>query len=158
MKLKEFRKSLNITANEASNSIGIPLRTYVRYENDEDYGSPMKRNIIFQLLQDKFEINEKKGILSLKQIESIVKNVLNNYKNEISFCYLFGSYAKGYATEISDVDLCISTTLTGMAFVGLIEELRRSLKKKVDLLRITDLNDNIELINEIMKDGVKIYG
>ncbi len=60
MKLKEFRKSLDITANEASNSIGIPLRTYVRYENDEDYGSPMKRNIIFQLLQDKFEINEKK--------------------------------------------------------------------------------------------------
>lgn len=55
------------------------------------------------------------------------------------------------------MDLCISTTLTGLSFVGLIEELREALHKKVDLIRLSDLKDNIKLINEIMKDGIRIY-
>ena len=56
------------------------------------------------------------------------------------------------------MDLCISTSLTGLRFVGLIEELRVSLNKKVDLLRLSDMKNNIELLNDIMKDGIKIYG
>jgi predicted nucleotidyltransferase len=65
-------------------------------------------------LQEKYEITEVKGILSVEQIikcvEQIIKcveQILINYQNEVSFCYLFGSYAKGYAKEDSDVDLCI---------------------------------------------------
>ena len=94
----------------------------------------------------------------MTKIKDIVNKVLINYENEVSFCYLFGSYVKGYAKGNSDVDLCISTTLTGMNFVGLIEELRVALNKKVDLLRLSDLIDNVDLINDIMKDGLKIYG
>ena len=71
---------------------------------------------------------------------------------------MFGSYSKGYAKDNSDIDLCISTSLTGVAFVGLIEELREALNKRIDLLRINDLKDNIELVEEIMKSGIKIYG
>ena len=73
-------------------------------------------------------------------------------------CALFGSYAKGYAGDESDVDLCVCTSLTGLAFVGLIEELRLALHKKVDLLRLSDISDNLDLLKEIMKDGIKIYG
>ena len=81
-----------------------------------------------------------------------------NAKNKIALCYLFGSYAKGYATETSDVDLLIDTTITGLSFFGLIEEFREALHKKVDLLRLDDVKNNKELLLEIMKDGVKIYG
>ena len=35
---------------------------------------------------------------------------------------------------------------------------QKALNKKVDLIRLNDLGDNISLINEIMKDGMKIYG
>ena len=72
-------------------------------------------------------------------------------------CYLFGSYAKGYATETSDVDLLIDTTITGLNFFGLIEEFREALHKKVDLLRLDDVKNNKELLLEIMKDGVRLY-
>ena len=82
----------------------------------------------------------------------------SQYKGAVEFCYLFGSYAKGYANEKSDVDLCVSTSLTGLDFFGLIEDIRVALHKKVDLIRFDTLNNNLKLINEIMKDGIKIYG
>ena len=56
------------------------------------------------------------------------------------------------------IDLCVSTSLTGLSYVGLIEELRQKLCKKIDVIRLNDLSDNFELLSEIMKDGVKIYG
>ena len=80
------------------------------------------------------------------------------YKDMVEFCYLFGSYAKGYAKETSDVDLCVSTSLSGLKYVGLAESLRIVLNKKVDLIRLSDLSNNVGLVSEIMKDGIKIYG
>ena len=76
---------------------------------------------------------------------------------EIEYCYLFGSYAKGKATENSDIDLLISTTISGMQFYDLVEVLREKLKKKVDVLNREHLNNNADLTNEILIDGVKIY-
>lgn len=157
MTLKEYRISLGITIKEASQYTGVPIRTYIRYENDESYGDKLKRNAIFKILLDKFEITPNKGILTLEQIKNMIWSIFEEYGNNIDFCYLFGSYAKGYANENSDVDLCISTNLTGLSFVGLKDKISRILNKNVDLLRLSDLNDNVVLINEIMKDGIKIY-
>lgn len=158
MGLKEYRKEIGITSKEASIVCGVPLRTYIRYENDDSYGSNLKRDKILSLLKEKYEVTEEKGLLSIEEIKNKVTDIFSKYKDEISFCYLFGSYAKGYAKDDSDVDLCISTSLTGLTFIGLIEELRVSLNKKVDLLRLSDMKNNIELVHEIMKDGIKIYG
>ncbi|MFU8787300.1 MAG: nucleotidyltransferase family protein, partial [Candidatus Izemoplasmataceae bacterium] len=77
---------------------------------------------------------------------------------DVEYCYLFGSYAKGSEKESSDIDLLLSTSVTGMAFYGLIESLRTHLKKKVDVITAASLKDNPTLINAILKDGVKIYG
>jgi len=158
MDLKEYRQQIGITMIEASKICGVPLRTYIRYESAENYGSILKRKQILLLLKDKYEINEEKGIISIEYIKNRISEILKKYKDNVSFCYLFGSYAKGYASETSDVDLCISTSLTGLKFIGLIEEIREALHKKVDLIRLSDLNNNIDLVNEIMKDGIKIYG
>lgn len=45
-----------------------------------------------------------------------------------------------------------------MKFYELVEELREALKKEVDLLNLEQLKDNLELVNEILKDGIKVYG
>lgn len=158
MNLKEYRMKYKISAKEASIVSGVPLRTYVRYESNDNYGNELKRKQIIMSLKEYYEISEDKGILTIKDIKEIVSNVLSSYADDISFCYLFGSYSKGYAKDDSDIDLCISTSLIGVTFVGLIEELREALNKRVDLLRINDLKDNIELVEEIMKSGIKIYG
>lgn len=48
--------------------------------------------------------------------------------------------------------------IDGMKFYKLAEKLREKLKKKVDLLDIAQLNNNPTLVQEILKDGIKIYG
>ena len=45
-----------------------------------------------------------------------------------------------------------------MRFYDLVESIREGLKKKVDVLKSEQLNGNPDLMNEILKDGVKIYG
>lgn len=54
--------------------------------------------------------------------------------------------------------MLISANVKGLKFYGLVEEIRLKLNKKVDVLDINQLNNNIELTEEILKDGIKIYG
>ena len=92
-------------------------------------------------------------------MEDIVQKcarVLEKY--DVNFCYLFGSYAKAKAKPTSDVDLLISANVKGLKFYGLVEEIRTALNKRVDVLDINQLKDNLELTEEILKDGIKIYG
>jgi predicted nucleotidyltransferase len=159
MSLKETRESFGISQAVAASTVGMPLRTYVRYENDENYGNGLKRQSIVAARNDAYKITETKGLYTIEQIKTKIATVINDkYKGTVEFCYLFGSYAKGYAKESSDVDLCVSTSLSGLKYVGLAESLRIALNKKVDLIRLSDLSNNVGLVNEIMKDGIKIYG
>ena len=95
-------------------------------------------------------------ILDLDSIKEKCAKVFSDY--QIEYCYLFGSYAKGKAKDDSDIDLLISSTVKGLKFYGLVEKLNTTLKKKIDLLDMNQLVANPELLNEILKDGVKIYG
>ena len=52
----------------------------------------------------------------------------------------------------------VCTEVTGIQFYELIEALRENLKKKADLLNQEQIRDNFDLTNEILKDGIKIYG
>ena len=159
MKLKELRNEYNLSQLEAANILGIPERTYRRYETDDNYGSLIKRKMFINMLNERCEITEEKGLLSVQLIKEKVSALFDNeYDGQIDFCYLFGSYAKGLANEKSDVDLYVSSSLTGLRFVGLIERLRQTLHKKIDLIRSSELNNNIDLVNEILKGGIKIYG
>ena len=159
MELLELRKEYKLSQADAASILKIPLRTYIRYEKDNEYGSDLKRRMMVVSLMENCEITETKGLLSIETITKAITDLFNSeYKGQIEFCYLFGSYAKGYAKENSDIDLCVSTSLTGLSFVGLSESIRNVLKKKIDLIRFSNLNNNLALTNEIMKDGIKIYG
>ena len=116
----------------------------------------MKYAFMMQKLETYGFVDENHGVLTQKQITDICSAIFPSY--DVEYCYLFGSYAKGKATESSDVDLLIATPVSGMRFYDLVESLREALAKKVDVLNREQLNDNPELINEILRDGVKIYG
>ena len=158
MDLLKLRKGYGLTQNNAAAILGMPLRTYIRYEKDEKYGDVLKRQSMASILVENCEITEDKGILTVEKIkQEITKLFESEYNGKIEFCYLFGSYAKGYAKEGSDVDLCVATSLSGLQFVGLSESIREVLHKKIDLVRFSNLRENIELIGELLKDGIKIY-
>jgi len=156
MTLKELRKSKDITQAQAAEFVEVPLRTYINYENDAKKQSSIKYKYMLEKLLTYGYVDEEHGILTLDKIKEACENVFSKYN--VDFCYLFGSYAKGIATALSDIDLLLSTTVSGLNFFGLVEELREALKKKVDVLDINQIKGNFELTNEILKDGIKIYG
>ena len=154
--LKELRIEKKMTQKQVADLVGISLRSYKSYENDTEKHDTIKYNYIIEQLSKINYIDEENGILELENIVRRCSKVLNKY--DVSFCYLFGSYAKGKATQTSDVDLLISANIKGIKFYALIEEIRIALHKKVDVLDMNQLKDNIELTEEIFKDGIKIYG
>lgn len=156
MTLKELRKEKKLTQVECAKYLGIPVRTYQNYETDESKVVSMKYLFMIQKLEQYGFIDETHGILTVQKIKDICRDVFSDF--DVEYCYLFGSYAKGKATETSDVDLLVATSVTGIMFYDLVEALRESLRKNVDVLNREQLKDNPELINEILKDGIKIYG
>lgn len=152
-KLKELRLSLNLSQVEAAQILHISRRSYQMYE------SSVVENDKYLYLVDKLYalniIDEEHGLLTIDKIRDLVKDVLTKY--ETNFCYLFGSYAKGYAREDSDIDLLIDSPVTGLKSFGFVEELRETLHKKVDVVFFRQLEGNLELTKEILKDGIKIY-
>lgn len=156
MRLKELRIKHKLTQAECAKYLGIPIRTYQNYERDDVNTQSIKYLYMLEKLEKYGFIDEEHGILTLEKIKKVCGDVFKDY--EVTYCYLFGSYAKGKATEKSDVDLLISTEITGIRFFELVEVLREKLKKKVDVLNQLQIRDNYELVNEILKDGIKIYG
>lgn len=154
--LKTLRIEKKMTQQQVADLVGISLRSYKSYENEQEKADTIKYNYIIDMLKKTNVIDEEHGILETEDIIKKCTNVFQKY--DVNYCYLFGSYAKGKATPTSDVDLLISANLKGLKFYGLIEEIRTTLNKKVDVLDVNQLKDNIELMNEILKDGVKIYG
>ena len=156
MTLKELRLAYNISQKEAALAVGISLRSYIMYENDENKKNTLKYKFIYQELERIYKIDEEHGLLTLDNIQLTCDKIFSKYK--INYCYLFGSYAKGNQKAESDVDLLISSDVKGLKFFGLAEKLREQLHKKVDLLDVSQLVKNPELLDEILKYGIKIYG
>lgn len=153
--LKQLRLSKKLTQQEAAAVLGVSLRSYKEYENNEVKVGTLKYRSMIGELEKLVVLDEEHGILTIDEIKEGCKAVLDEY--DVKYCILFGSYAKGKATEKSDVDLLVSTEIVGLKFFGIAERLRETLHKKVDLLDLRQLTDNQALIDEILKDGVKVY-
>ena len=156
MTLKELRIKKGLTQLVCAQFLGVSLRTYIRYESDDNKANTLKYRYMLKELETYGYIDEQHGVLTVESIKNICAEIFERYA--VEYCYLFGSYAKGKATPTSDVDLLVSTNVKGIKFYGLVEEIRTVLHKNVDVLNIDQLKDNVELTEEIFKDGVKIYG
>ena len=153
--LKELRLDKGLTQKQASEIIGVSLRTYKSYENDNSKIDTVKYKYMLELISKHVVLDEEHGLLSLDEIKTGCRCVLEEYP--VRYCILFGSYSKGCASEKSDVDLLVSTEATGLRFYGMAERLRNVLHKKVDLLDVRQLNNNYELLDDILNDGIKVY-
>ena len=94
-------------------------------------------------------------------IEAIKEALLPLFKdNKIKRAILFGSYAKGIATDESDVDLIIDSggLLCGLSFFGFREDVYEALSGvDVDLIEISDVKAHSDMEREMQKTGVVIY-
>ena len=153
--LKTIRRRNKMTQREAADLLQVSLRSYKSYENDPAKEGGFKYQYMMDRLSAVNPIDETHGILTLDDIRDGCESIFPEYP--VSFAYLFGSYAKNRAREDSDVDLLVSTKLTGIKFFGMVEKIRTVLQKNVDVLTTGQLKDNQPLIEEILKDGVRIF-
>ena len=154
--LKSLRLKSRLTQKEAADRIGVSLRSYVSYENEVNKVGTPKYRFLLSEMSELSRMDEEHGILTVDEIREGCSEILKDYP--VQYCYLFGSYAKGKATAVSDIDLLVSSGVTGLKFYELAEKLREKLHKRIDLLDAKQLSENTDLINEILKDGIRIYG
>jgi len=88
-----------------------------------------------------------------------IKNKLEPifFDNGVKTATLFGSYAKGAATADSDVDILVDSGLRGLDFVGLVENVRETLQKNVDVIDIHYVDKGSLVEREAINTGVLIY-
>jgi len=77
--------------------------------------------------------------------------------NNVQKAILFGSYAKGKATSVSDVDILIDDSIRGLDFFGVLEDITQTLKKKIELISMYDIQPSTRIYNEIHDTGVILY-
>lgn len=103
-------------------------------------------------------------IYTIDEIKNLVAPVAKKYN--IEKVYLFGSYARGEATENSDVDLRIDGDRdihSLFELSGLFPDFQDALKKPIDLITTSalrqDMNDPLtqKFVAAIQKDEKLIY-
>lgn len=151
--LKSIRLENKISQVEAAKILHISRRSYQMYENMSE--SNYRYDYYLERLKKHFYVDEEHGIVSLDTIISKSRPIFEKYN--CRFAYLFGSYAKGYQTGKSDIDIFVDTDTTGLDFFALIEDLRVALHKVIDLLDLHSVVGNEDLMREILLDGIKIY-
>lgn len=96
------------------------------------------------------------AVLSLNRIKENVKPIALKY--QVKEIYLFGSYARGEATDESDLDFLVfggdNFKLT-MIF-SLAEELREAFQKNVDVFEIHEVNQQSVFYDTIMKERLLV--
>ena len=95
-------------------------------------------------------------LMVFNDIVNIVKPISDKYK--INKVYLFGSYARKEATSESDLDFLVyggeNFKLT-MIF-AFAEELRKALKKDVDVFEINEVNQDSDFYKNIIRERVLV--
>ena len=105
-------------------------------------------------------------VYTIEQIRERIEPIALKYG--LPAVYLFGSYAKGEATEDSDIDFLIDksgTALVGMiAMGGLYNDLSEAVGKQIDIITTGALEQKSAkertpwLVETLNQEKVKIYG
>lgn len=100
------------------------------------------------------------------QIRQIVAPVAEKY--HLKAVFLFGSYARGDATENSDVDLLVDTAGTSLKSLlslgALYCDLEAALGKPIDLVTVSTLEQKAQMPSEaqfretVIQERVNVYG
>ena len=103
-------------------------------------------------------------VYTIQEIRSKVLPILVKYR--IPAMYLFGSYARGDATEDSDIDFLIHTTgteLTSLLRLGALYcDLEEAFQKPIDLITVrsimqeSSMESDIDFRNTVLKERVRL--
>ena len=103
-------------------------------------------------------------VYTIQEIKSKVLPILVKYR--IPAMYLFGSYARGDATEDSDIDFLIDTTgteLTSLLRLGALYcDLEEAFQKPIDLITVrsimqeSSMESDIDFRNTVLKERVRL--
>ena len=104
-------------------------------------------------------------IYTIEALKEMIAPIAKKY--HLPAVYLFGSYARGTATEESDIDLLVDTTgtpLTSLFALGALYcDLEEALKKPIDLITISSLEQRAQMPSDldfrkaVMEERVKLY-
>lgn len=96
------------------------------------------------------------AVLSLNRIKEIVKPIALKY--QVKEIYLFGSYARGEATDESDLDFLVfgGENFKLTLIFSLAEELREAFQKNVDVFEIHEVNQQSVFYDTIMKERLLV--
>lgn len=154
--LRQRRKELGLTQIEAAKACGVSRRTYQTYEENAIFNDTY--NELIKKIDELGVFDGCNYVLNLKHIKHICKQLFKEKYPEIRSAYLFGSYARDEANGKSDVDILVVCPPMGMKFYGIVAELEELLHKTVDLHTHRQLVNNEKFLEEILNDGIKIYG
>jgi predicted nucleotidyltransferase len=95
--------------------------------------------------------------MTIDEIKNIVTPIVSPYP--ISRVILFGSYARGEASERSDVDLIIDSEgkLSAFDYFGVIGMIVKKMPIKVDVFELDEVKRTSSMYGSISKEGVIIY-
>ncbi|MBO5452958.1 MAG: nucleotidyltransferase domain-containing protein [Clostridia bacterium] len=95
-------------------------------------------------------------IYTIEEIKATVKPIADKYN--VDSIYLFGSYARGDATENSDLDFLVfggdKFKLTNI--FALAEDLRIAFKRRVDVFEISEVNTDSDFYLNIMNERLNV--
>ena len=104
-------------------------------------------------------------IYAIDELRALISPIAAQYG--VDRIFLFGSYARGEATENSDIDLLIDTSGTNLRSLfslgKLYCDLESALEKKIDLITLSSLEQTTRLSSDelfrsnIEKEKVKLY-
>ena len=77
--------------------------------------------------------------------------------HDVNRAVLFGSAAKGTATNKSDLDLLVANDLRGLRFGGLLKDIRAAAGMPVDVFAPSHIEQGSLIDREIRATGVTIY-
>lgn len=158
--LKTIRENVGLTQEQVANLTGIPVKTIRNWEQNirkpSDWAMDLLIDRILRQQNEKqLPLDETNGILSFLTIKKIIEPIAEKY--DINHIYLFGSYAKGEANELSDIDFYMESNLYGLDYFEFVEVLREKLNKKIEVLSDKTIVQSSRIDEEIKKTGVLIY-
>ena len=101
--LKSLRIERKLTQNQAADILGVSLRSYKSYENDEKKADSIKYKYMLEKISEINPIDEENGIVDIDYIKRKCSVVFDKYN--VNFCYLFGSDNDCFNFIVHDINL-----------------------------------------------------
>ena len=150
--LRQKRKELGLTQEQAAKACGVSRRTYQTYEETNIVNTTLDK--LLEQIEELY--NPDNIVYNVKTIKNICRTIFVHYPG-VECAYLYGSYARGEATGKSDIDILVVCHGMGLKFFSMSADLEDALHKEVDLQTHEQIGDNADFLENILVEGIKIY-